>query len=64
MLNRLKQILAPIRYWKELPLRPMGDRPATTTAPASKIPPIVIQTWEDRLFGKSHLREMEHFLRT
>ncbi len=61
MLNRLKQILAPIRYWKELPLRPLGDRPATTTAPAGKIPPIVIQTWEDRLFGKSHLREMEHF---
>jgi len=47
MLNRLKQFLAPIRCWKELPLRPMGDRPATTTAPASKIPPVVIQTWED-----------------
>ena len=61
MLNRLKQLLAPLRYWNELPLRPLGDRPATTSAPASKIPPIVIQTWEDRLFGKNHLREMEKF---
>jgi hypothetical protein len=61
MLNCLKQILAPIRYWNELPLRPLGDRPAKATAPASKIPSIVIQTWEDRLFGKNHLREMEKF---
>jgi mannosyltransferase OCH1-like enzyme len=61
MLNRLKQILAPIRYWNELPLRPLDDRPATVAAPASKIPPIVIQTWEDRLFGKNHLKEMAKF---
>jgi mannosyltransferase OCH1-like enzyme len=61
MLNKLKQILAPIRYWKELPLRPLADCPATTEAPASKIPPVVIQTWEDRLFGKTHLREMATF---
>ena len=61
MLNRLKQLLAPIRYWKELPLRPLADRPATSPAPAGRIPPVLIQTWEDRLFGKSHLREMEEF---
>jgi mannosyltransferase OCH1-like enzyme len=61
VLHRLKQLLAPIRYWKELPLRPLGDRPATTTPLASKIPPIVFQTWEDRLFGKTHLRELATF---
>ena len=61
MLNRLKQLLAPIRYWKELPLQVLSDRPALTPAPASKIPPVVIQTWEDRLFGKSHLKEMAKF---
>jgi mannosyltransferase OCH1-like enzyme len=61
VLHRLKQLLAPIRYWKELPLRPLGDRPATTTPLASKIPPTVIQTWEDRLFGKNHLKEMAKF---
>ena len=61
MLNRLKQLLAPIRYWKELPLQVLSDRPALTPAPASKIPQVVIQTWEDRLFGKSHLKEMAKF---
>jgi mannosyltransferase OCH1-like enzyme len=61
MLNRLKQILAPIRYWRELPLRQLDDRPAKETAPPARIPPVVIQTWEDRLFGKSHLAEMRKF---
>jgi mannosyltransferase OCH1-like enzyme len=61
MLNRLKQILAPIRFWNELPLRPLDDRRATAPAPADKIPPTVIQTWEDRLFGKNHLKEMAKF---
>jgi mannosyltransferase OCH1-like enzyme len=61
MLNRLKQILAPIRYWNELPLRPLDDRPAKVQAPAGKIPPTVVQTWEDRLFGKNHLKEMAKF---
>lgn len=61
MLGRLKQLLAPVRHWKELPLRPLADRPATTPAPAGRIPQVVIQTWEDRLFGKSHLRALEDF---
>lgn len=61
MLDKLKQILAPIRYWDELPLRELDDRPAITQAPAGMIPPVVIQTWEDRLFGKTHLREMAAF---
>lgn len=61
MLNRVKQLLAPIRYWRELPLRPLADRPATAQAPAGKIPPILVQTWEDCLFGKNHLLEMSKF---
>ena len=61
MFNKLKHLLAPIRYWRELPLRVLPDRPATQVAPLSKIPPVVIQTWEDRLFGKTHLREMAWF---
>lgn len=61
MLNRLKQLLAPVRYWRELPLRELADRPATETSPSCKIPPIVVQTWEDRLFGKTHLLEMAKF---
>jgi hypothetical protein len=61
MIGRIKQLLAPLRYWQELPLRELADRPATAVATPSRIPPIVIQTWEDRLFGKSHLREMARF---
>ena len=61
MFNRIKQILAPIRYWKELPLRSLPDRAALSPSPAGRIPPVLIQTWEDRLFGKSHLQEMEAF---
>ena len=61
MIGRIKQLLAPLRYWQELPLRELADRPATAAATPSRIPPIVIQTWEDRLFGKSHLREMAKF---
>jgi mannosyltransferase OCH1-like enzyme len=61
MLNRLKQLLAPLRYWKELPLQTLPDRPAIMQAPQGKIPPIVFQTWEDRLFGKTHLLEMGKF---
>ena len=29
MFNKLKHLLAPIRYWRELPLRVLPDRPAT-----------------------------------
>jgi mannosyltransferase OCH1-like enzyme len=61
MFEQLKQLLAPIRYWNELPLRELADRPATVAPGKGKIPPVVIQTWEDRLFGKNHLREMAKF---
>ena len=61
MFNRLKQCLAPLRYWRELPLKELADRPATRPAPVGKIPPVVIQTWEDRRFGKNHVLEMARF---
>lgn len=61
MLGRLKQLLAPLRYWRELPLRELPDRPSAAPAPIGKIPPVVIQTWEDRRFGKTHLEEMAKF---
>lgn len=61
LLHQIKHFLAPLRYWRELPLRELADQPATVASPASKIPPIIIQTWEDRLFGKSHLKEMAKF---
>jgi mannosyltransferase OCH1-like enzyme len=61
MLNRLKQFLGPLRYWRELPLRELPDRPAAAPVAVGKIPPVVIQTWEDRRFGKNHLREMAKF---
>lgn len=61
MLRALRRILKPLRHWKELPLRELTDRPATSAAPPARIPPIVVQTWEDRRFGKTHLREMARF---
>lgn len=61
MINRIKQFLAPIRYWNELPLAELPDRPALVGKRKSLIPQIVYQTWEDRLFGKSHLQEIKRF---
>jgi mannosyltransferase OCH1-like enzyme len=61
MFNQIKQLLAPLRYWRELPLRECGDRPALSQKPNQRIPSIVYQTWEDNLFGKSHLEEIHRF---
>lgn len=61
MFNRIKQFLAPLRYWRELPLRECGDRPAVENKSARKIPSVVYQTWEDKKFGKNHLQEIYRF---
>lgn len=61
MFNQIKQFLAPLRYWRELPLRECNDRPALKPRPNHRIPSVVYQTWEDNLFGKSHLEEIHRF---
>jgi len=61
MIDKIKRLLAPIRYWKELPLAELKDCPAKTPKNGARIPSIVYQTWEDRFFGKSHLAEILHF---
>ena len=38
MLNRLKQFLAPLRYWRELPLRELPDRPAAAPVAVHRAP--------------------------
>lgn len=43
MFNEIKQFLAPLRYWRELPLRECGDRPALSQKPNQSIPPLFIK---------------------
>jgi mannosyltransferase OCH1-like enzyme len=61
MFNKFKQLIAPLRYWKELPLAELQDTPAKIQISGARIPPIVYQTWEDRFFGKSHRAEILRF---
>ena len=60
-MNMLKRVLNHIRYFRELPMGQLDDRPASAAFAGQTIPPYVYQTWESVFFGKTHLKEIEKF---
>ena len=50
-----------LRIYKELPIQQLSDSAATQKFENQLITPVVYQTWEDRYFGKTHLKEIEGF---
>ena len=50
-----------LRIYKELPMQQLSDSDATQKFENQLIAPVACQTWEDRYFGKTHLKEIEGF---
>ncbi len=56
-----EQLRLKYTLYNELPLRELHDRPAGDENRNSFIPSYVYQTWEDNLFGRTHLAAIERF---
>lgn len=50
-----------LRIYKELPMQQLSDSAAIQKFENQLIAPVVYQTWEDRYFGKTHLKEIKGF---
>jgi mannosyltransferase OCH1-like enzyme len=49
------------RLLGEYPLAEIADQPATTPSGTPAIPPVVYQTWDTRLLGKTHAAALQTF---